>query len=1025
MRIAELSVENRVPMNLLLMVMVVGGMLAYREMPREVFPVVPIDRVAITTSDSGLLPEEVEQEITRPIEEALKGVKGIAHIESSSIEGLSMVEAELEAGRDLKRIAQDIRSQIARIPDLPEEAEDPVVVEIEFEAPIVVVGLSGSLPEARLRELAKALERRIEGIEGVGTVTLGGYRDREIWLELDPQRMNAFGIGILEVIEGLRSRNLALAGGRLKGLREEVLLRTLGKFQNLAQMEDMVIRPHPLGRHIRLRDIGHARLTYEETQAKDRINGEPAITLNVSKRASGDAIRIMEAIEAEAAGMRTALPSGVTISFTQNSAIWIQSRLKTLYINGAIGFVLVCLTLFSFLNWRMALWTAVGIPASFLGAYCLMALLGQTVNMLSLFALILVLGLVVDDAIIVTENVYRHLCLGYSPAKAAVLGTDQVVLPVVATVLTTIAAFIPMLMMSGILGKFMRVIPIVVSLVLVVSLVEALLILPSHLADFAHAPEASRRQRGAEGPGFMRLRRAYGRGLLFVLRHRYSTVIGVILITGGLIGTAAYFQKFVLFGVKDIPGFVVMLETPTGTRLSETARRVAEIESFAATLPKEDVNAVVSLTGRQIDPETSRLTFGSHLGQVYVELADFDLPNRRNGYVLLQEMREKVQGLPGLRSLKVDAIEGGPPVGAAIEVKIRGEDLSTLRSISGRMQRHLAGMAGVYDIRDDALPGKKELQYHIDPDKVARLGLDTASVARALRASIHGEEATQIQKGGEAVKLRVQWAEPYRSDSRHLSQLKIRSREGTLVPLKSVARASLFQGESAIYRKDHRRTVTVLAEVDSDQMTAGEAAKSLENAFSDLSTRHPGYSFEFGGETEEQRKSVGSLLRAYSVTALIIYMILGGLFKSFLQPFIVMFAVPFGIIGVIIGHFVMDQSISLLSLIGVVALSGIVVNDSLLLVEFINQSRAQGVRRWRSIMAAGRIRMRPILLTTLTTILGLLALSFQTTGQAGYLAPMAIAIVWGLFFATGLTLFLVPALFAIGDDMRAAVKRHF
>ncbi|MBN4053191.1 efflux RND transporter permease subunit [bacterium AH-315-L15] len=1025
MGIVNFSVKNRVPVNLLLMVMIAGGVIGYHSMPREVFPVVSIDRVAVSTVYSGVSPEEIEKNITIPIEKAIKGIKGIAHIESSSLEGTSLIEAELEPGRDMKRVAEDIRSRIERIETLPEEADDPMVIEIEFEAPVVMLGISGPVREMALRDIADQLEYRIDQIDGVGSVTLGGYRDREIWIEVDPNRMYPFGIGIREVIQALKERNLDLAGGRLKGKREELLLRTVGEFQDVSDVNNMVVRENPLGRHIRLLDIGSARLTYEEEEDYGRINEERSITLNITKGADGDAITIMEGIEAELEDLQKNLPTGIEISLTQNSAIWVQSRLRTLYFNGTIGFTLVCLTLFTFLNWRMALWTAVGIPASFLGALFLMSLLGQSINMLSLFALIVVLGMVVDDAIIVTENVYRHISMGYTPIRAAVIGTEQVLMPVLATVVTTVAAFIPMLMMSGILGKFMRVIPIVVTLVLVMSLLEALVILPSHLADFSRPLPSSGSSSNRDGAWFIRLRRRYQKTLVSVLRKRYWFVIGIVVVAAGLMAFAYQSGKFVLFGVKDIPGFVVMLETPTGTKLEETSRRVAEVEQRIATLRAEDINAVVSLIGRQLDPETNRTRKGSHLGQVIVELADFESPNRRNGYEVLAEMREKIVGLTGLKSLKVEPIEGGPPVGAAIEMTIRGEDLEQLRSISDEVQDFLVGIPGVLDIRDDYARGKKEIQFRIDPARAAIYGLDTAAVAQAVRASFHGETATRIRRDDETIDIVVKFAEPYRNDPRYLEQLQVANARGILVPIKSVAVLRLHEGVNAINRKDHRRTVTVSADVDTEIITSREVSRMIEARFGDLNQTYPGYDFHFGGETEEQRKSMASLLKAYTITALIIYTILGGLFQSFLQPIVVMFAVPFGIIGVIIGHFVMGQALSLLSLIGVVALSGIVVNDSLLLVDFINKAREKGRGRWRSIVVSGQVRMRPILLTTLTTVLGLATLSFQTKGQAGYLAPMAISIVWGLLFATGLTLFLVPALFAIGDDLVLFVKRRW
>ncbi len=1023
LNIAEFSVNNRVLVNILMLLMIVGGIIGYLLMTREVFPVVSLDRVAISTSFPGVSPEEIEKNITIPIENAIKGVAGIEHIDSISLEGVSMIEAELEQGRDIKMVAQDIRSKIERITDLPEEAEEPLVVEIESEIPVIMVNISGSVPEETIRRVADDLEDRIGLIEGVASVAMSGYREREVLVELDPDRMYAFGIGINEVVMAIHKRNVDLSGGILKGAKEELLLRTAGQFGTVEDVRNTVIRGEPEGRHIYLKDIGRALFTYEEERNLSRVNGERAITLTVTKKLKGDSIDIVEAVTEMVSDLRNAIPNGTHITLTQNSAMWIKSRLQTLYINGAIGFFLVCITLFLVLNWRMALWTAIGIPTSFLGAFIMMNFLGHSVNMLSLFAMIVVLGLVVDDAIVVTENVYRHMQAGYSPKEAAVMGTKQVLLPVIATVSTTIAAFIPMLMMTGIMGKFIRVIPLVVSLVLLTSLVEALFILPSHLADFSKNHRHLPHHREGDNRWFMQLRNGYQAILLFCLRRRYGVVLAIIATVAALVAIAYYQQKFVLFSVKDIPGFVVMVEAPAGTKLEETSRIISDIEQKAATLPSTDVNAVVAMVGGQLDFQTGRPKSGSNLGQVFVELADFDAPERRNGYEVLREMREKIRGVTGLESLKIDEIQGGPPLGAALELKIRGNDLNKLQALARETVDFLQTIPGVKDIRDDYSPGKKELQLTVDPAKAAIYGLDVATVARAIRASFHGETASRTRRDGDTIDVVVRLAEPYRNDYRYLEQLNVRNGGGVLVPIKSVVDTRLFEGANAINRKDHRRAITISADVDTNTVTSRTAARLVKEHFSDLTTRHPGYDLIFGGETEEQRKSVASLFRAYIIALLVIYAILGGVFKSFIQPFVVMFTLPFGIIGVIIGHYVMGQEISLLSLIGLVALSGVVVNDSLLLVDFINRSRDRGAGRWRSIVMSARIRMRPIMLTTLTTILGLITLSFQTKGQAGYLAPMAISLVWGLAFATGLTLLVIPSLFAIADDLVVLGKR--
>ncbi len=1008
------SVKNPVFVNLFLLLCLVSGSYFYATMTREVFPEIPLDMVAISTVYTGISPDQIEREVSIPIEDAVHAISGVEEVNSRSLEGISMIELKLEQDVDIAKVAQDVRSEIDRQVELPDGAEDPVVIEIESQFPVINVTVHGTAPEDDLRLVAKSLQDGIEGIRGVSGVNMTGYRDREVVIALDPQRMTAFGVGTAQVADAIKARNVDIPAGLIRGSKSEFLVRTAGEYDDPRQLADVVVRARSDGRHVRLRDVGTVSVAFKEEEAFGKINGERAISLEISKKRKGDTIAIVEQINELVDAARLSSPDGVSITTTRDGSIWIKSRLKTLYVNGGIGFVLVCLTLFALLDWRMAFWAAVGIPSSFLIAFIFMDMAGMSINMLSLFALIVVLGLIVDDAIIVTENVYRYLLKGYPPKVAAVVGAGEVMMPVLAATLTTMAAFLPMMLMSGIMGKFMKVIPIVVVFCLIATMIESLLMLPSHLAEFVKSKSAGIRR---EGRGFKKLRQRYTRLILLALRHRYLAVSLMVVVAVLSVVVMRYHMKFVLFNTKDLPGFSVMVETTEGTSLVETERVLAQVERIGAQLPATDMNAMVSLVGSHFDISTGRSTAGSNLGMIYFELAHFDDPDRRNGYEVLSDFRSRLTGLTGYESLRVIETQGGPPVGRAVEVKVRGEDVKVLRAIATEVETYLGGIPGVYDITNDDVLGKQELVVSVDESRVALYGLSAAAVGRAVRIAFDGEDVSEIRRGDDTLDVVVRYREDFASRPEQLSQVRVFSPTAGWVPLTSVARVELSQGAAAVIRKDRKRTIQVSAAVDKEIITSTEANMQVMAAFKHIPNRYPGYELVYGGENERQMESLYSLARASALAVLLIYLILGTLFRSFVQPLIIMSVVPFAFIGVVVGHFVMMQPLGLLSLIGLAGLVGVVVNDSLVLVAFVNNARKNGANRWLSVARAARHRLRPILLTSITTILGLAALSFQTRGQAAYLAPMAISIVWGLAFATVLTLVMVPCVMSIVDDI--------
>ncbi len=1022
MTVGSFSVKNPVFVNMILLLFILVGIISYRGMIKEVFPSVPLDMVTITTFYPGVASEEIEKIITVPEENAIKGVDGIDDIHSQSREGVSLILAELEQGRDLKKVAQDIESALNRMDPLPKDAESPMVKEIETRYPVINLSVYGNAAERVLREVADEIEDQILDIPGVGEVIKSGYREREIWIEIDPHRLEAYNLPISDVVMALKQRNLNLPGGLIRGINKEFLIRTIGEYGTLNEILNTVIRNWPGESGIKISDVARVRNTYEETTQFGRINGHRAITLIITKQKSGDTIEISDAVKKLRQEMGEFIPDGLFLALSEDNSQWIRNRLHTMYVNGSIGFAIVCVILFLFLNWRIAMFTALGIPFSFLGAFVFMKFFGMSINMLSLFSLIVVLGMVVDDAIIVAENVFRHLGMGKPPVLAAVQGTNEVVMPVFAAVSTTVAAFLPMLLMTGVLGKFMRVIPIVVTFALIASLIEALVTLPSHLADFAPSMERTGKKIGT-GDRFRRYKRQFVIILTWCLRRRYRVLITTIIIAVLLGLYAKMYIPFILFESKDIPAFIVQIETPEGTRLSRTEEVIADIEKRLLKFPKNEVKTISSLVGRHFDPTSGRIESNTNLGQVYVELPNFNARDRANGYVVLEKVRGSLKDITGVKKLEVVKIQGGPPVGKAVELQIRGRDIRVLLEISGDIQDYLKTLPGVKDVQDDLARGKQEVVFRIDEKKASLYGIHVEDVAMALKNYFEGVKTSEIHKEKDQIDVVVKLAPEFRNDYSILKTLKVTNQNRELIPISTVADFTLKEGSGVIRRKNHRRAITVTADVDTEVTTSARINKKIEKKFGSISRTYPGYSFAFAGEQKEQTESVQSLIQAFLISIITIYIILGTLFRSFVQPVVVMLTVPFAFIGVVIGHVVMGATFSLLSLIGLVALCGIVVNDSLVLVDFINKNRKAGMGRWRSILAATETRFRPIILTSLTTIGGISTLAFKTTGQAAFLAPMAISIFWGLIFSTILTLVVVPCFFSAVEDIRIWGRR--
>ncbi len=1015
-KLVEFSVRNRVLVNLLTLFVLGTGLVTYFQMPRELFPEFSRQAVQIVTTFLGASPEEVEKLITAPIEEEVAEIDGLDELLSVSQEGRSQILLKFQPDTDMNRALSDVRAALDNVTDLPQEAKEPEVHEVKSTFPVITVSLAGDIDEATLRDMAKDLRDDLRRIPGVARVRILGTRERQIWVEVDPARLDQYRISLDDVRAAIAAHNRNVPGGTVKTSRGEILVRTLGEAAGAPEVERIILRSVATGTALTVGDVASVRETFEEPTTIGRWGGHPAINLVVNKERKGDAIDIAASVRALVEEVRSRLPETVKIGVYNDFSVFIRKRLNTLRVSGAIGLTIVLLALWAFVRTRIALLTGLGIPFAMLGGIVLMSMYGISLNMISLFSLILVLGLLVDDAIVVTENVYRYVEQGMDSRQAAIQGTAEVAWPVVATVMTTVAAFLPLLLIPGTMGVFLAPIPIVVTFTLLGSLLEALVVLPSHLSDVI-TPAYAQRVRRRELPWLTRLRHAYGILLGTALKWRYVTVAFLFCTTVLLGATAWYRMPFVLFREFESSQFLINFETSSGAKIEDTLEVAKRAEQVVLSLPPGELQSLATNVGISF-LDVHRAERGPNLGQLMVELEE---DRRRSVNEVITDLRAGIEQIPGITKLQFMKTQSGPG-GPAIEARVVGNDIPVLRKLATEVKAFLQGIPGVKDVRDDFTEGKEELQITLIPEARA-LGLDLGQIARQVQQAFLGVEASTIQRRDEDIPIVVRFPQAARRSLETVARMKLTLPSGEKVFLRDVARLETAIGNSKIRRDDQKRTITVLADVDSREANAFQVAQRLKRKFADVGRQVPGYRVVVKGERQEAEASLAALPQVSLIALMLIYFILGSLFQSFIQPFIVMAAIPFALDGVVIGHLIMGEALSFLSMMGLVALGGVVVNDSLILVDFINRSREAGTPRDEAILASGVARLRPVLLTTVTTVGGLIPLAFFASGQAKFLSPMAISVVWGLAFATILTLILIPCLYAILEDLKGLILR--
>lgn len=1016
--------RNDVAANLLMISIVVAGLYSlFNRIPLEFFPTFESDVVNVSVTLRGSTPEDAELALATRIEEAIQDLEGIKEYTSRSSEGGTQVSIEVEKGYQAREVLDEIKMRVDAINTFPADAERPIISLAQWNPDVISVAVAGDVSEREIRELVEQVREQLLQIRGITQAEIRGVRDYEIAVELSQDALREFDLSLQHVAEAISRNSLDLSAGNVTTDGGDILLRSKGQAYRKDDFEKIVLKTHPDGTLLTLGDIAKIDDAFEEKAMRTRFNGKLAATIDIKRVGSQSAIEVADLVKQYVEEKQATLPETLTISYWNDRSDIIKKRIKTLTSNALQGGILVILLLSLFLRPSVALWVFLGIPVSFLGAFFMMPFLGVSLNMLSLFAFIVVLGIVVDDAIVTGENVYTHLQRAESGLDAAIKGTTEVAVPVTFGVLTTVAAFLPLAFMSGHRGPIFSQIPLIVIPVLLFSLIESKFVLPAHLK---HIKVGKSQQHGK----LMTLQRRFAKGfeeailryyqptLAWCLQRKKVTLsifIGILLCI--FTAVALGHMRFVFF--PRIPGESVSLnfEMPVGTPFEVTDSHVQNVFNAAQQLQEKYRD---SETGESIIAHILTVSGGrggaSHIGEARFQIAP---PEERTidigSHALVAQWRDLIGDIPGAERMFFRAEIGRSS--DPIDVQLRSNNLANLEIISARVQERLASYRGVFDIYDSLADGKQELLIDLKPE-AHLLGVNREDVIRQVRQAFFGLQAQRIQRGRDDVRVMVRFPKSERSSIAYLNNMLISLAPDQQVPLSQIAQIRPTVGASTIYRINGFRTVNVRADIEKTVVNMTALSTDLTAFLDELLVQYPDVSYKFGGEQEEQAESNRSLKYGLYGLLFAIYCLLAIPLKSYTLPLVVMSVIPFGMIGAVVGHWIMGMDLTIMSTMGMLALCGVLVNDSLVLVDYISKMRAQGMAAMDAVLTAGTARFRPVMLTSLTTFFGLMPLLFEKETQAQFLIPMAISLGFGIMFATFITLLLVPINYILLDRLK-------
>ncbi|QFU75858.1 efflux RND transporter permease subunit [Halioglobus maricola] len=1037
-RIIAWFVYNPVAANLLMLILVVSGLLALPRIHQEEFPNMAVDAVRVQVPYLGAAPEEVETAVCVRIEEAVRGSEGVDTIKSTASEGYCSVLIELIDGVDKNKIANDIKSKVDAIDSFPSETEKPISAEVTITATVLQIAVAGHADEHTLRLLGQQIRDDIAALPEVSQVDLLYSRPYEISIEVSEQTLRRHGLTLKEVGEAISNSSLDVPGGSLKTDGGEILLRTIGQAYRAQEFEDIVVLTRTDGTLLTVGDIATVIDGFQDSDLYSRLDGEPSVAIKVSRIGEEDILLIAEQVTAYLERKRLEVPEGIELLVWQDESQDLENRVETLLKNARSGLLLVLLVLTLFLRFRLALWVAAGIPVAMLGTIATFPAFGISISTMSIMGFILALGILVDDAIVVGERVYAHEQLGKDRNTAAIDGTQEVSIPVVFGVLTTMTTFLPILLVPGDMSGFAMSIGATVIIALFFSVVESQMILPVHLAHRKAEKETGdhplvdrwlRLQDKISGSLLVFAKRYYQPAVNIALEWRYLTAAaGIVVLAVTMAGFSSGRLEMQFFPPVEGPRLYASITLPEGTPIERTEEAVKQLEASAEKLRREldadneqgeasGINHIYSVLGGAL-PKGSIGSSGSGQSNVAEVGIELNLPPDYHGISTASyanRWRELTGAIPDAVEQTFDAAAFG--AGDAIDIEIFGPDFDQLRSVAAELRAALETYAGVIDITDTFRAGKQEVQLKLKPE-ARSLGLTMKDLGSQVRQAFYGYEAQRIQRGKDDIKVMVRYPEEQRKSLGDLEGMRIRTADGTEVPFSSVAEVTLGRGYTTIQRTDGQRVVRVIADVNRNVTSPEAVLESLKQSeLTEILQRYPGVSYGLAGEAESRSESIGGLISLAAVAMLIIYALLAIPLKSYLQPLVIMSVIPFGVVGAIIGHLILGIDLVFFSLLGIIALSGVVVNSSLVLVDYINKQRDAGQDLYYAITHAGTVRFRPIVLTSVTTFIGLAPLMAEKSISLLMFRPMSASLAFGVLMGTIITLFLVPCLYMIQEDI--------
>jgi multidrug efflux pump subunit AcrB len=993
--------------------LLLGGLFMTSRIKQEVFPEFDLDMVTVSVGYSGASPEEVEQGIILAVEEAIRAIVGVKELTATAAEGKGTVTAELEEGVDQQKIYQEIKQEIDRITTFPEDAEEPEVSLVTHLREVIALNLYGDVSEMALRETADSVRDRLLQSPDITQVELHGVRDYEIQVEVPLDRLRAYGLTLEEISEAIDNASVEIPGGSVDTASGDILLRIKDRRDWASEFARIPVVTTADGSVVYLEDIATVREGFEDSDQSAVYNGSRCINIDIYRVGAQTPIGVAGAVRTAMGEIELDLPTGISWNISRDQAKVYQQRLELLLKNAFMGLLLVLVVLGLFLEFRLAFWVTMGIPTAFLGSLLFLPVMGVSINMISLFAFIVALGIVVDDAIVAGENIYEYQQQGMGFARAAVLGARDVAVPIAFSILTNVVAFLPLYFIPGTMGKIWKVVPLVVITVFLISWIESLLILPGHLAHLKRRPAGSstsrlqRWQQAFTGRVTQFINEVYGPFLNLCIHWRTLTValcltVLVVVLSYALSGR----MGIILMPRVESDHADVTAVLPVGSPM-EKVEAVQKKLAAAMTAVAAENGGDQLLEGIYSRIEENQVKVNAYLTDVGVRPL--------NTGEVTRLWREKLGPLVGLESLRFESDGGGPGSGADLTVELSHSDINVLDQASAALAEGLAGFSNVKDIDDGYTPGKQQLDFSIKLEGQS-LGLTSAEVARQVRNAFSGAEALSQQRGPNEVTVRVRLPENERTSEYNVEHLMIHTPAGLFVPLAEIATVERGRAYTSISRRDARRTVTVSASVEPMGETSQVQAALSSTLLPELARTFPGLSYGYEGRQADMKESMQSLIGGFVLSMLAIYFLLAIPFRSYSQPLIVMIAIPFGIVGAILGHLLMGYNLSLMSMMGIVALAGVVVNDSLVLIDYANRQRRDGAGAVDAIRFAGLRRFRPIILTTLTTFGGLAPMIFEHSRQARFMIPMALSLGFGILFATVITLILVPCLYLLIED---------